>query len=198
MRSPPDNVAVRLHLIRHTAPQIDSDVCYGQADIAVSHTDCIRLAASMYPRWQGRIPVYSSPLQRCHQLAVLLHERPVTDARLMEMSFGEWELRSWSAIPRVDVEAWAQNVAHYCPGGGESLLQMVGRVDSFLRELLRTAQQTGQDEAVLVCHGGVIRVILAWNAALSHTELAQLVSTRQVTLDFGSCHEISLTANALI
>ena len=43
------------------------------------------------------------------------------DARLAELDFGHWEMQSWDGIPRAEVDAWAADVAHYRPGGGESV-----------------------------------------------------------------------------
>ena len=76
------------------------------------------------------------------------------------MDFGAWEGQSWDAIGRTAVDAWVADPVHHAPGGGESALAM-------LRRIARggeSVRASGRD-AILVCHGGTIRMLRAWRAA---------------------------------
>lgn len=143
----------RLHLIRHPAPRVAPGICYGRHDVAAENPAPLaeRLLAELPPD----LPLWTSPLQRCRQLASLLHPAPVVDDRLAEMNFGAWEGRPWDDIPRSELDAWAADVAAYAPPGGESPRQLQARALAFVNELT-------VPEAVIVTHAGVIRTLLAW------------------------------------
>lgn len=150
---------MRLLLVRHPRPEVDPGLCYGSSDVVVPEREIIRardtLAAMGLP---GALPVYASPLQRCAGLARALGTPQVQfDARLAEMDFGAWELRSWDAIGRREVDAWTDNLLHYRPGGGESVLDVARRVAAFLDNL----RATGHPEALVICHAGTIRLLRA-------------------------------------
>lgn len=141
-----------LHLIRHPEPMIEPGICYGRLDILAKNVKpaAERLRAELPPG----LPLWSSPLRRCRELAEQLHPAPVIDARLAEMDFGQWEGRAWDAIPRAELDAWAADIAGYAPPGGESPRRMQRRVLDFVGEL-------SVPEAVLVTHAGVIRLLWA-------------------------------------
>lgn len=144
-----------LHLIRHPEPEIEPGICYGRLDIPAKNVDgaAERLRAELPPG----LPVFSSPLLRCRSLAERLHPQPVIDDRLAEMHFGDWEGRRWDDIPRHQLDAWAADIAGYAPPGGESPADLQRRALAFVASL-------DVPEAVVVTHGGVIRVLQAdWN-----------------------------------
>ena len=145
---------MRLLLVRHPRPDVDPGLCYGSSDIAASAEETLRVR-SLLPTG---LPTWSSPLQRCAGLAHALNPPQLHfDARLAEMDFGAWELRSWDAIPRSEVDAWAADLLHYRPGGGESVLDVARRVAAFRADL----HQQGEAEALVVCHAGTIRLLRA-------------------------------------
>jgi len=145
---------MRLLLVRHPRPDIASGLCYGRSDVPADEADLERVRATL----PSGLPTYSSPLRRCAQLANALHPAQLRfDARLAEMDFGTWELRSWDAIPRSEVDAWAADLLDYRPGGGESVRDVARRVADFRADLL--AQ--GHAEALVICHAGTIRLLCA-------------------------------------
>lgn len=152
---------MQLILVRHPQPDVAPGICYGSSDVPASPAAISQVADSL--RVAGLpddLPVYASPLRRCAELAHAL-ERPVTlDARLAEMDFGAWEMRSWDGIPRDEVDAWAADLLHYRPGGGENVLDVVRRVAAFRDEL----RQAGHPAALLICHAGTIRLLSALQA----------------------------------
>lgn len=172
-----------LHLMRHPRPEIASGVCYGQSDIVANHLHCRQVAQDLLTQLPVGLVIISSPLQRCRALANLLHPAAQFDDRLMEMHFGEWEMRSWDEIARSEIDAWAADVAGYAPGNGESVTVMATRVISFLRDLsLRSETELG-----IVAHAGTMRLMLAYQAGMTAQELAQAVALRRHDIGFGEC-----------
>jgi alpha-ribazole phosphatase len=166
-----------LHLIRHPKPIIEPGICYGRLDISAENVAAVagRLQADLPPG----LPVWSSPLRRCRELAECLHAQPLFDARLAEMDFGAWEGRPWDAIPRPELDAWAADVAGYAPPGGESPLALQRRALEFVASL-------SVPEAVIVTHAGVIRTLLADTQGLPPARWTELV------FDYGSCTRLLL------
>jgi alpha-ribazole phosphatase len=176
---------MQLYLIRHTTPAVPPGVCYGQADVDV--------AASFYDEVQtvrakltGINPVasYSSPLARASRLAASLElVQTRHDARLMELSFGDWELRSWDDIPRDHLDRWGNDYANNPPPRGETFTELQIRATEFLRELM--IRHRGQD-VIAVTHAGVIRALLAEVLNLPLTEVFRF------HLDYGSVTHLRL------
>jgi alpha-ribazole phosphatase len=132
---------MRLYLVRHGRPDVAPGICYGSTDLAVSPQEHARVAAALTPLLPELAPVFSSPLRRCSELASRLalslgSGNVIYDERLVEMHFGDWEMRAWDDIPRAHIDAWAGNVAAYQPGGGECVLQVAQRVRAFHDELV--------------------------------------------------------------
>ncbi|BEV70973.1 MULTISPECIES: histidine phosphatase family protein [unclassified Paludibacterium] len=159
-----------LWLIRHPRPEQADGRCYGRSDLGVSDQALTEAGQALRAALPAGVPLYSSPLQRCARLAeVLAPGQVLYDDRLMEMDFGCWENRLWQDINPAEVDAWTQDLRHYRPGGGESLWQMTGRLQSFCQ----TLADAGIRDAVLVCHAGVIRLLLALSQGLPPETAAQ-------------------------
>lgn len=159
---------MHLHLVRHPAPILDKSYCYGSSDVAVAPGTlelCCERVSLLLPRGA---PIISSPLQRCADLALALAqaldiESIALDIGLQEMHFGSWELRAWDDIAWAEVEAWNRDLLHHAPGGGETLLEVAQRVWDVFDALRRG----GDAQAIVVCHGGSIRMLracAAWHA----------------------------------
>ena len=155
--------------LRHLPVRGAAGVCYGQHDWAAD-TDDIDAALpeirAQLPAW----PILSSPLQRCLRLASRVltpqHGPLQVDDRLMEMHFGEWEMRRWTQIERGHLDAWSADIVGFAPPGGESFAQVIERVSALVDGL------TGP--SILVTHAGVIRalwhVVGGWPAAKAAVE----------------------------
>ena len=87
---------------------------------------------------------------------------------LGQPDFGRWELQSWSAIPRAEVDAWAGDLLHYRPGGAENVLDVAARVAGFVASL----RAGGVDGALVICHAGTIRLLLAMQSGLPPAQAA--------------------------
>lgn len=109
--------------------------------------------------------VVTSPMQRCHAFALTVarqRQLPVyEEPRLREIGFGDWEGKTSEQIMAETPEAltgfWSDPVRHP-PPGGEALTLFQNRV----AEAWQHWQKEAAGKRVLVvCHGGVIRMILA-------------------------------------
>jgi alpha-ribazole phosphatase len=112
------------------------------------------------PKLPGATRVWSSPARRCRVLAdaiALARAVPLTvDFRLRELDFGEWEGRSWDAIPRADLDRWAACPLTFAPPRGESGAELIARISDFHAELRRD-----QQDCVVVSHGGPLKLLAA-------------------------------------
>jgi alpha-ribazole phosphatase len=80
----------------------------------------------------------------------------IIDKRLMELNFGDWELKSWDAIySSIEGRTWMDNYQTNPTLGGESYLQMFERVSAFLEEL----KVKEISECVIFTHAGVVRIL---------------------------------------
>lgn len=166
---------MEIYLIRHTTPAIESGICYGASDVDVAagfDTEVARVK----PLLPIQTPdVYTSPLQRCENLAAALFGSNYTkDDRLKEMNFGDWEMLPWDNISRNALRKWADNVVFEHIPGGESYEELYTRSISLLEEVIAKG-----NDAVFVTHNGVIRCILAYV-----TDTA-LVDAFDISMDYG-------------
>lgn len=149
---------MQLYLIRHPAPRVAAGVCYGRSDLPLA-ADVALAAARILPQLPSMspmLPLFTSPLQRCRQLAAALHPAPRSDPRLQEMDFGAWEMTPWDCIQRAALDGWAADPLGYAPPAGESVARLQQRVQDFVIE----ARRAGLQRAVLVTHAGVMKVLV--------------------------------------
>ncbi|MFB9246346.1 histidine phosphatase family protein [Massilia antarctica] len=160
---------MRLYLVRHLAPQVAPSVCYGRTDLAVDPDMQALALPALRAALPAGMPLFSSPLRRCADLAAALGGAAVRyDARLAELDFGEWEMRRWDDIDRAGVDAWAADMAGYRPGGGESVADMARRVSAFHADCMRLPAPG----AIVICHAGTIRLLSARARGLAPEAMA--------------------------
>jgi broad specificity phosphatase PhoE len=112
---------------------------------------------------------WASPLVRARQtmelaraamgLAPLVYR---LDARLKELSFGDWEGLSWREVERIDpagVKARKGNKWGFAPPAGESYAMLAERVKSWLEER--------DGDSFLAAHGGVGRALMVLLAGVA-------------------------------
>lgn len=168
-----------LYLIRHTKPSIAPGICYGQMDIGLA--DSFKEEASDVLHYLSPLElIITSPLLRASRLAEYLAQEQrcelLVDVRLMEKHFGLWEGKAWSDIARNEIDAWAGDIMGYAPPGGESVQQMMRRVQTLLCDVAQLPQQN----IALIAHGGSIRALLAQIANTS------LVNTLDWEMEYGA------------
>ena len=118
--------------------------------------------------WVSRRPVdaiYVSPMRRAQQTLVPFTNHcptpPSTRTELREVDFGDWTGLTWEQVrARYKVSAfhWLEQIESGAIPNAESGAEFRGRVEPCLRHILR--EHPGQTVAV-ICHGGVIRVLLS-------------------------------------
>lgn len=159
-----------LWLVRHAQPLIAAGVCYGALDVAADGPATVATAHRLAAVVPVGMRVASSPLQRCEQLAQVLHAlrrdlTPIFDARLREMDFGCWEGQRWDAIDPPALKAWTDDFAHYRPGGGES-------VHMFMQRVASAWDERGAAPALWITHAGVARACTLFAAGIRDLQQA--------------------------
>lgn len=148
-----------IYLIRHTTPAVAKGICYGQTDLDVTES-FLEEAQRIKKVLPAHIAaVYSSPLQRCARLAEHLFPGQTVQHRpdLMELHCGSWEMQPWDELPKEEIDPWMADFVNIAVPGGESYLDLHGRVTSCF-----TAIAAAPDgPTAIVAHGGVLRSILA-------------------------------------
>lgn len=107
--------------------------------------------------------LYTSQLRRARETAAIVAEtlglEPRVDARFAESHRGEWEGRLSADIKAEDSGAWSGSLAvdpSFRFPGGESLEEHGTRVEAALADVAR-----GPLPALVICHGGTIRRVVA-------------------------------------
>jgi len=152
---------VEIYLIRHTAPDIENGICYGQTDIELADSfseEALYVKGKWSEIFEDAV-VYTSPLKRCLKLArTLAQKKPIEDNRLMELNFGDWEMKRWDDIDRVELSEWMDNFLNVrCPHG-ESYRDLYKRTSSFYEDMINS----GHEKIIIVTHAGVMRSLLSY------------------------------------
>jgi len=149
---------VLLAMLRHgdTAWSAEGRI-QGRSDAALTDEARARLRRFRLPPRCAGMRVVTSPLGRCVETAALLGApQAEREARIAEMSWGDWEGRRLAEL-RAELGAeMSENEARgwdFRPSGGETPREVLARVRSWLAEL---AQPT-----LAVTHRGVIRAVYA-------------------------------------
>jgi broad specificity phosphatase PhoE len=96
----------------------------------------------------------TGPERRARQTAQLLGLQAATEPRLADLDCGRWRGEVLANIGPADLEAWLTEPAH-TPHGGESIADLIERVDGWLDSLTDDALRT-----VAVTHPAVIRAAI--------------------------------------
>jgi len=175
---------MKIHLIRHTSPNIKPGICYGQTDLDLANTfgeekDFVHSKLDMPYE-----ALFSSPLQRCSKLAETIDaKQSQIDERLMEYNFGEWEMRPWNEFKSSQEKQWMENFVDQAAPSGESILTMQARVQSFWSELISQSFSS----VAIVTHSGVQRLI---HADILQTPLTHMF---RLQLEFGAVIEVEVS-----
>jgi broad specificity phosphatase PhoE len=162
----PDREHGQILLARHgeTNDNVEPIRVQGFTDTPLNDTGR-RQAADLAERvaGDGIVSLWSSDLSRAHETAEIVGGRiglePRLDARLREAHRGRWEGRRFIDIEREEPElyaGWRRAGEQWRFPGGESLRDQLDRVSDCLDDV----RTTGELPALVVCHGGSIRVML--------------------------------------
>ncbi|HZE35759.1 MAG TPA: histidine phosphatase family protein [Candidatus Eisenbacteria bacterium] len=163
----------------------------GVQDVALSELGERQAAALGQALRHRRVTaVYTSPLERARRTAEIAVEGlglSVTQVHeLRELSLGDWEGRTVEEISRLPGDPytqWVRDPVACLPPGAEPLADVQLRVVGAMSDIA-AALPNGQ-EALVVCHGGVISAYLAFCLGLP------LGSIWRLTLSNGSITEVA-------
>lgn len=155
----------KITLVRHGKVN-GKPALYGHTDIELSEQgqqDLLRTLTQLHEH-EPATQIISSPLIRCAALSTAFAQEQQIPLRiepaLKEMNFGIWDgiafdelVNDWQALENF----WQAPHSAHAPGG-ETLADFAARVINAWETLL---QQTSTGHHLIVCHGGVIRIIIA-------------------------------------
>lgn len=146
---------MELYLIRHTAVDVPAGIAYGQTDVPLKPT-FEQEAEIVKTNLIGETfdNVWTSPLSRASKLATYCGYPDATiDDRLMEISFGTWEMLSWQEIATdAHSKRWMEQWVDTPAPQGESFQMQYERVTAFFEEL----KKNNFKKVCAFAHGGVI------------------------------------------
>jgi alpha-ribazole phosphatase len=178
---------MEVYLVRHTETVCEKGICYGQSDVKIMEPyDAV--FQSVLNQLPQDAMLYSSPLLRCVLLANYIKDNSeITsikeDSRLMEMNFGDWEMKNWDVIPPDDFTLWMTDFVNVRVPNGESFTDLHDRVIGFINNELQTINSK---PVIIVAHAGVIRSFLCKISDLP------LKDAFQNKVDFGAVIKIEL------
>lgn len=175
---------MEIYVIRHTAVDVDSDVCYGQTDVGLAPTykEEFEAVKAKIPSDNGLI-FYSSPLTRCRKLAEYLSDGCYEiDDRLKEINLGDWEMESWEFIQKNLFLGWKGDFIHNRSPNGESFMDLYNRCIDFYNEVINN----GHKKFVIVGHNGIVRALVANVLQMPHHRDFAL------KLDYGGVSKIQI------
>ncbi len=188
-------MSLTLDLLRHGETELGGGL-RGSLDDALTALGWEQMRAAV----EGQGPwnrIVSSPLQRCALFAQTLGEQlklPVTfDKDLQELHFGAWEGQSAAALMETDEQAlglfWADPYA-FTPPQGEPVLEFSTRV---LAAVNRLQHIYAGERVLVVCHGGVMKLLLAQARGLPREQLLQIqvLNGALFTLHVDACGALS-------
>ncbi len=188
----------RLLIIRHGQTDWNQKGRFqGQSDLPLNSLGLRQVQAAGWAAAQalnGEQPqaIYASDLRRAWQSAEAVHTALpnnvsiplIAEPRLREMSFGDWEGMTYAEIQARysgALQRWEADLENIAPPNGETLRQMVERVQAALNDLLQ-AHPNGT--TLLVGHGGPLQLLIAlmlglpparfWQIHLSNASLSEL------------------------
>lgn len=183
----------QLYLIRHGEVEERYHKVFGGCRIDMALSALGQRQGEALARWMGDTKldaVYASPMLRVRQtMAPLLEKRGLTATimdDLREIDFGDWTGHHWEGVQEhfgISAFDWLQVLDTTGIPNGESAQHLVERVQPCLIKIL---QDNPHRTAAIVCHGGIIRVILSLLLELSLAKMSHF------NIDYGSVTVVEL------
>ncbi|RMD78279.1 MAG: histidine phosphatase family protein [Gammaproteobacteria bacterium] len=174
----------------HTGFPLDRVYCDDREDPALDEegqaqaADAARLLQAAEPL----AAIYASPALRTRMTAEPVARafglEVATDERLRERRFGVWEGLRFQEIEERYPEqyaAWKRDKAGYTPEGGETMHQVLERLEAALAEI--RARHPGAT-VLVVSHVGPIRLALAQALGMP------VAAYRRIAVDYGACSRV--------
>lgn len=115
----------------------------------------------IYP---GTQVVFTSPLKRCTETSRILYPdiKPIVIEQLSECDFGDWENKSADELKDDSTfQKWLAGEKDIKPPNGESGIDFTNRICDIFEQIVEGLVSTGNTEAVIITHGGVIMTLLS-------------------------------------
>lgn len=163
-------MATQLYLMRHGPTIAAAGSLVGSTDVPLSGQGLERLTTLTGHRRDVDL-WYCSPMLRTRQTVDALQHNGCDigeiryDARLREIDFGRWEMKTFSDITASDpdcISGWNRYMDFVFPEG-EAVNDFIRRV----QEMLDLFTSTGSDRIVAMTHGGVIRTMICLALGIS-------------------------------
>ena len=193
MNSVPLSDETRWWWIRHAPVTANNGRIYGQSDMPADCSDqdtFLRLAKALP---QNGIWVTSHLMRTSQTMDAVLAARKAAassdqlqatiEPGLAEQSFGDWQGKTYEELGREVQHRFWLAPAHVVPPGGESFVQLMGRVTEVVERLSQLHR--GRD-IIAFAHGGTIRAAVALALGLEPEQaLSVAVENCSITrLDF--------------
>ncbi|QGU94413.1 alpha-ribazole phosphatase [Clostridium bovifaecis] len=157
---------MNIYLLRHGETEENAKKSYyGGLDVGISEKG-IRQCINVKKHIEGINfdRVYLSESKRAYQSAEIVlsdSKNYIVDSRINELSFGEFEGKSYEDIKRLypkEEKKWRECWKSFSPPGGESYVELYGRVESFMKGI----ETIEEDNILVVTHGGIIRAVYTY------------------------------------
>lgn len=168
---------MKIYTARHGQTDYNkSDIVLGTTDIELNETGIMQAQelAGKIAELDDIDVMLVSPMKRAIKTAQMISEKtglePITEERLREWDYGEFEGKSRYT------DGFAENKINFgvkMGKSGESLLQLAHRVYSLLDDVI--AKYKGKN-VLLVCHGGICRIIETYFHDMTTQEFASWFS----------------------
>lgn len=151
----------KIYLVRHTEIYNPNKLCFGQSEIPLEENFTVSFDwISDHLALSENASFYTSPLRRCTKLSdYLSNGNSQADARIIELNFGAWEMKSWEEIPEKEIAQWKDDFVNYHIKNGESFNDLNDRAISFYQEI---CEKENEEDVVIVTHASVIRSIISY------------------------------------
>ena len=172
---------LNIFLLRHGETQWNAEgnkYC-GRTDIPLTEKG-IRQAQSVREQLKNVNfeAIYSSPLKRAYHTAQIAggQKHVITDERLIEADFGNWEGKTKEAFIEEDASLWKSwlddPTTSKAGGTGETALDVIHRVNEFFMFLLN---KHTSGNILVVGHNGVNRFYLAYKLGMNVKDYRRIV-----------------------
>lgn len=180
---------MKIYLLRHGEPQ-GGQVFRGRTDHPLTTLGQQQMAAACESLEFQHI--ISSPLLRCREFAHALsisRQVPLSiEDDLQEFDFGIFENQPFDQVMTQDyaqIKGLWENPMHYTAPEGESVLDFEARVLKAWFKIL----QIKQENVLVICHGGVIRLLLKEVLGLPFNNINRL------DIPFANLSEVDVQGN---
>jgi len=159
-------MSAQIHIIRHGRTCANEKGIYcGSTDVSLSESGVREILdytkMGIYP--EAELLITSGMKRTNETLRLIYGDRDfITMEGLREYNFGDFEMHSYyELVNRHDYQEWIlDEEGCVCCPRGESKNEFYKRVDMGFAEIIKEVEKRKADSAMVVCHGGVIAVIM--------------------------------------